>query len=133
MPTRFASHSLRCAIALLAAWLLVLQAFLAGVATARSAALLASHALSSAASICHGAGGASAADGPPPEADKTWHFCCAFCTSATSPMVPPAALASADELQPVRNLQLQAFLRVTVSVWRGAVRAGPSQAPPMLA
>ena len=58
MPTRFASHSLRCAIALFAAWLLLLQAFLAGVVTARSATMLASNALIGA-SICHGAGGGS--------------------------------------------------------------------------
>ena len=131
MPIGFASHSFRFPIALIAAWLVVLQAFLAGVATAQSATMPGTDPLN-AASICHGAGGSAPVDSPARQADKAWHLCCAYCTSAASPMVAPPVLGLA-ELQPGRDLRPPGFLRFTVSVARGAVRAGPSQAPPTLA
>jgi hypothetical protein len=130
LPTVPVSHPHRHPIALIAVWLVILQAFVAGFATARSAAMLTLDPIH--AGICHGAGGSAAADSPAREPDKTWHICCTYCTSAASPTVAPGTLALA-ELKAGGDLEPLAYLRLRVSVSRGAVRAGPSQAPPTLA
>ena len=81
VPTGIAAPSCRHAIALIAAWLVALQAFLAGVATAQAAAMLAAPAAIDV--ICHGSGnGGGATDGTAPETAKIEHLCCVFCTSA---------------------------------------------------
>ena len=124
MPTAFAAPACRRPIVLIAAWLIALQAFLAGVAAAQAAAMAASDPINA---ICHGAGGAGANDGTAPQSGKIEHLCCAHCTSAAPAIAPPDAPRAA----PARLGSLPlACLSFTVVIARGAVRAGPSQAPP---
>jgi hypothetical protein len=125
VPTRFAAHRCRRPIVLVAVWLVVVQAFLAGFATAQAGAMLASDPV-----ICHGSGGADTGDGTAP--DKVLHLCCAYCTSAASVASPPAApgVAMPESRQAPQPL---AFSPFTIIISPGAVRAGPSQAPPRLA
>ena len=93
MPTAFAADVLRRPIIMVAAWLIALQAFLAGVATAQAAVKLAPIS-SDAGVICHGAG----STGPVvPDADQTWQLCCGFCATASS----AAAVGDAPDVTPV--------------------------------
>jgi hypothetical protein len=137
VPAGFAAY--RCSpIAMIATWcaiwLLVLQAFLAGVATARAGAMLAAGALNGAV-ICHSPGGAGPANDAAPDAVKSdaikaWHLCCAGCT------VSALAAPSAPDLAAIafhRAAPLPAPAGFTIVVPHGAIRAGPSQAPPTLA
>jgi hypothetical protein len=55
VPAVFAAEHRRAPIVLIAAWLVVLQAFLAGVVTARAGAMFLSDPIDAA--ICHGRGG----------------------------------------------------------------------------
>ena len=126
VPTGFtANHPCRRPIVLIAAWLVVLQAFLAGVATAQAGAMLAYDPLGA---ICHGAGGAGP-DAAAPDADKVRHLCCEYCTSAAPALTPPDA-ARAAVLQSGRDSWLSVFSPFTIVISPGAIRAGPSQAPP---
>jgi len=111
--------------------LVVLQALVGGLASARSAAQLASP--FDGAVICHGAGGGSeppANGAPAPGAAR--ELCCAFCAAAapallsvTPPVIGHMWRAQANRLAtPERDLVLIASR---------AVRAGPSQAPPRFA
>jgi hypothetical protein len=129
LPTGPVSHPHRIPIALIAILLVALQAFVAGFALARSAVLSIDpiHAV-----ICRGAGGSAPVETPARAPGKLWHICCAYCTSANSPILAPGTLALA-EMRPIRGLEPVAYLLFSVSVSRGAVRAGPSQAPPTLA
>jgi hypothetical protein len=127
VPTAFAAHAWQRPIVLIAAWLVVLQAFLAGVATAQGAAMLGADPINA---ICHGAGGAGAADDTAPPGAKIRHLCCAHCTSAAPATAPPDAPSAA---QPRLAWRLLAAASFTVVIARGAVRAGLSQAPPTLA
>jgi hypothetical protein len=114
VPTGFAADRCRRPIVLIAAWLVVLQAFLAGVVTAQSGAMLASD---------------PAADGTAPDAAKAWHLCCASCTA---PAVAAPAVPGAVSIEPrgaSRPSVPQGFI---IIVSHGAIRAGPSQAPPTL-
>jgi hypothetical protein len=122
VPTRFAAHRCRRPIVLVAVWLVVVQAFLAGFATAQAGAMLASDPV-----ICHGSGGADTGDGTAP--DKVLHLCCAYCTSAAPVASPPGApgVAMPESRQAPQPL---AFSPFTIIISPGAVRAGPSQAPP---
>jgi hypothetical protein len=124
-------HSLRRSLALFAAWLVVLQAFLAGIAIAQSGAVLAVDPVD-AAIICHGAGGPAPADSPAGLPADARHLCCTACTSAAAPVMAPAALTLV-EMRPGRDLEPIGYLPFITSVSRGAVRAGPSQAPPAAA
>jgi len=81
MPTGFAAHWSRRAIVSIAAWLVVLQAFFAGVAIAQTGATLSFDPFAAAA-ICHGSGGAGSDDTTAPETGKVRHLCCAYCMSA---------------------------------------------------
>jgi hypothetical protein len=112
-----------------AIWLLVLQAFLAGVATARAGAMLASGSIDKAA-ICHTSNGNEPADGTAPDAVKAWHLCCAGCTISAhaAPVAPDVATVETGRAMPPPALA--GFILV---VPHGAIRAGPSQAPPTLA
>src|SRR6185295_2742544 len=94
MPTGFAAHWSRRAIVSIAAWLVVLQAFFAGVATAQTGATLA---FDPAAAICHGSGGSGPGDTTAPDPGKAGHLCCAYCMPA-APVVPPPA--APNVLQP---------------------------------
>jgi hypothetical protein len=127
VPTGFAAnHSCRRPIVLIAAWLVVLQAFLAGVATAQAGAMLASDPLGA---ICHGADGAGPADATAPEANKVRHLCCEYCTSAAPAFVPPDAVSVAVS-QSGQASRRPGFFPFTIVISPGAIRAGPSQAPP---
>ena len=129
VPTGIAAPSRRHAIALIAAWLVALQAFLAGVATAQAAAMLAAPAAIDV--ICHGSGsGGGATDGTAPETAKIEHLCCVFCTSAAPALPPPAAPRLAEVQQIPQPAKVSSF---TFVISPGAIRAGPSQAPPSLA
>ena len=123
MPTAFAAPACRRPIVLIAAWLIVLQAFLAGVAAAQ-AAMAASDPINA---ICHGAGGAGANDGTAPQSGKIEHLCCAYCTSAAPAIAPPDAPRAGPTRLASRPLACSSF---TMVMARGAVRAGLSQAPP---
>src|SRR2546423_2052575 len=105
VPTVFAAYLLRRPLMLLAACLVVLQAFLAGVATAHAAAIEIADPFGV---ICHGAdGGANPAD--PPDAGKVWHLCCTFCLSSAPALAPPdapaVALIAARRAEPHRLLE----------------------------
>ena len=128
MPTGFAAHWSRRAIVSIAAWLVVLQAFFAGVAIAPTGATLTFDPVAAAA-ICHGSGGAGSDDTTAPETGKVRHLCCAYCTS-TAPAVPPPVLPNL--LQPRPISRLLAYSGFTLVLAHQAVRAGQSQAPPGL-
>jgi hypothetical protein len=125
VPTGFAPHRYRCPAALIAAWLLVLQAFLAGVATAQAGVLLAAGAIDAAA-ICHGAGGGPGDSGGP-DAEKLRHLCCAACLPVPVSAPPPSGVSDPE---PRRDARPPAFAPFIFVISPGAVRAGPSQAPP---
>ena len=127
MPTGFATHPSRHATVLIAIWLVVLQAFLAGVATAQAGAMAASDPLVGA--ICHGSDGAGPADTTAPDANKVRHLCCEYCTSAAPALAPPDTISVAAPQSPATS-QLAAFSRFIIVISPGAIRAGPSQAPP---
>ena len=131
VPTAFAADVLRRPVIVIAAWLIALQAFLAGVATAQSGVVLVPAPLD-AGTICHGADASAPADPTPPDADKFRQLCCAFCATASSATAPrePAKLAPVVSWE---RAELPALTRFIVSMARGAVRAGASQAPPALA
>jgi hypothetical protein len=123
LPTE---HPCRRPIVLIAAWLVVLQAFLAGVATARAGAILASDP----AAICHGSGGAGPVDSTAPETAKLQHLCCAYCTVAAPAAAPPDALVISRARQASRPV---AYCGFTILLSRGVIRAGSARAPPTLA
>jgi hypothetical protein len=106
------------------AWLVVLQAFLAGFATAQAGAMLASD---PADVICHGSGSADTGDGTVP--DKALHLCCSFCVSA-APSVSAPDTPGVTMPQPRQAARPRVVSGFTVIISPGAVRAGPSQAPP---
>lgn len=129
MPAVFAAEHRRSPIVLIAVWLVVLQAFLAGLATARAGAILAGNSIDAA--ICHGAGTADPPD-PAAPAEAAWHLCCASCTSAAPPIVSSGA-AAAIVLELRRESRPVAFAGFTLVIAHGVIRAGSSQAPPTLA
>ena len=128
VPIGFTAHPWRRPAVLIAAWLVALQAFLTGVATAQTGAMLAADPIG-AAVICHGGGASDPAEPAAPETGTAWHLCCTYCMSAAPSLPPPVAAGIA--LPSARNgaapLELVCF---TVVAARGAVRAGLSQAPP---
>ena len=125
MPTRFAAHCRR-AIVLIAAWLVVLQALLAGAAIAQAGAAADPIA---GATICHGSGASGPVDTTAPETGKVRHLCCAYCMSAAPAVAPPAV---PNVLQPRPISRLVAYSGFTLVLAHQAVRAGRSQAPPAL-
>src|SRR4051794_233967 len=128
MPTRFAAHCRR-AIVLIAAWLVVLRALLAGAAIAQAGAAAAADPIAGA-TICHGSGASAPVDTTAPETGKVRHLCCAYCMSAAPAVPPPAPL---NVLQPRPISRLVAYSSFTFVLAHQAVRAGRSQAPPGLA
>ena len=125
MPVVFTSEHRRTPIVLIAVWLVVLQAFLAGIVTARAGAALASTFIDAA--ICHATGDANPGDRNP--AETAWHLCCASCISA-APLVLSCGAAAALPLPAQCEARAVSFTGFTLVIARGAVRAGPSQAPP---
>ena len=128
VPTGFAAQMCRRAVVLIATCLVVLQAFLAGVAAAQAAAITASP--DPIGAICHGSGGGGGADGTAPKDAELRHLCCACCASALSAIVPPAAPCRAQVRHDPRPVLFSRFIFV---ISPGAIRAGASQAPPRLA
>ncbi len=91
MPTGFAIYRSRTRpIALFAIWLVVLQTFLAGFATAQAGAMAAFDPLGA---ICHGSDGgsdgAAAADTTAPDANKVRHLCCGIAPPPRPPWRRP--------------------------------------------
>src|SRR5262245_27475713 len=80
--------------------------------------------------ICHGSGNGGGADSTAPGTAKVEHLCCVFCTSAAPALPPPAAPRLAEVRQIPRPAIVSSF---TFVISPGAIRAGPSQAPPILA
>ena len=128
MPTVFAGHrsltTCRRAIVPIAIWLVVLQVFLAGVATAQVGAMAAADPLGA---ICHGSDGAGRSETTAPDANKVRHLCCEYSTSAAPALAPPDAVSVAA---PPPTSELSVFSRFIIVISRGAIRAGASQAPP---
>jgi hypothetical protein len=122
VTTRFAAHPFRF-LTMLAAWLVVLQAFLAGV-TAASAAVPLSELSGTA---CHGTSDGSSGDPPDPGPDRPWHLCCAPCLFGLPALPVPHAPAVTAVEGAAHMLTPRA---ITVIVGRGTRRVGQSQAPP---
>jgi hypothetical protein len=124
VPIAFATRRWRRPIVLIAVWLVVLQAFLAGIATARAGVAPGSDPVDV---ICHGSSSTDSGGGTAP--DQIWHLCCTYCLSA-APALPPPDVPSVvlrDSRQAGPSITFQRFI---VVIAPGAVRAGPSQAPP---
>ena len=119
---RPAAHPFHCVV-IVAVWLIVLQAFLAGVAAASSAMPLPDVT----GALCHGAGDAKPVDAPGSNPRQAWHVCCASCLSS-APAIP--APATPVLCAPGGSVRLAAPPAITVMLARGARRAGQSQAPP---
>src|SRR5262245_59833139 len=105
MPTAFAAGQVRRPLALLAAWLALLQALLVGIAAGQAGALAPADPIDVVA-LCHGTGEASPGGRDAPDTSKAWHLCCTYCTSAAAGMAPPAA-AQVDLLEPRAAGQLR--------------------------
>jgi hypothetical protein len=127
VPTVFIPPFRRRLIAVIALWLVVLQSFLTGVATAQAGAAIADPL--AAAVICHSVGGGGDPAAPArPDTGAVWHLCCSYCMAAASALVPPSfQIGQAEGAVETTVLSLADFLIV---IAREAVRAGPSQAPP---
>lgn len=134
MPTGFAAELRACRrpIVAVAVWLVVLQAFLAGLATAQAAAMRGS-APFDAGTICHGARGGGAPPEPKlPDTSDSFKVCCTFCaTAAPAAALPNAPAVAVAQARHASTRPLSP--RFTVSIARAAVRAGLSQAPPSIA
>ena len=118
---------------MLAAGLLALQAFVAGLATAQAAVMLTPDA-TGLAMICHG-GGAPASDtgdtGSAPDPSKEWHACCEACAASAGPaMLPP--LWEVPSVERVGGAVALPWRAALLLIGSRAVRAGLSQAPPGL-
>jgi hypothetical protein len=121
---------------MVAAGLIAMQAFLAGLGLA-PAALVLTPGLDDFAVICHGNGGtlsdAGTRDGgTAPEPAQNGHPCCVSCTAAAPPAILPAPVIvlRADRGRILQSPRLRA---ASIPIARRAVRAGSSQAPPSLA
>jgi hypothetical protein len=113
---------------LLAAWLVVLQAFLAGIATAQAATAALADPL---AVICHNADGAPAADQPVSDAGKPWHLCCTACFASAHALPTPDAPAIVRAGGAIAPPGVLADSGVVLP--RSVIRAGSSQGPPLAA
>ena len=116
-------------VALIAAWLIAMQAFVAGVAMARAAVVLASDG-SDFAVTCHGNGGSDPDHGAVPDPIKAAHLCCVACGGPAAALAPAPIMPRPVALQAA---QPTAFGAGAGPIGRRAVRDGPSQAPPTLA
>jgi hypothetical protein len=119
VPSASARHR-RPIIILLLAWLLLVQAFLAGVLTAQvaTAGILGEP-------ICHSEGADPGSGGSQPE--RAAHVCCVSCLSAVPALASPASPSSIVPTEAARTFAWSAFTLVAI---RGAIRAGPARAPP---
>jgi hypothetical protein len=125
---------------MVAAGLVAVQAFLAGLTGAQALVLTANLSGPDFTVICHGTGGSGsdsraaqdpAQDPAGPNPATTQHPCCEACAAAAAPATLPA------QLTVVRTDRWRAFASpvlsaVLVRITPRAVRAGTSQAPPIL-
>jgi hypothetical protein len=115
----------------LAAGLLAVQAFLAGLVMAQAALVLTPGLPDDAgfAVICHGNGGSPSDPGTPPDPAKSQHPCCVTCAAGAAPAAVPTQLIVLRAARP-RLLEPPFFSAAAIRIAPRAVRAGPSQAPP---
>ncbi len=118
---------------MIAAGLIAVQAFLAGLTTAQAALVLTPNPADVAgfAVICHGNGSADSDNGKAPDPAKNQHPCCVSCAAGAPPATLPEQLIvlRADRC---RVFKSPFFCAVSILITPRAVRAGPSQAPPSL-
>jgi len=115
---------------MMAAGLIAVQAFLAGLGVTQ-AGLVLTPGLADFAVICHGNGAADPDHGTAPDPARDGHPCCVSCTAAPPATLPaPAIVASADRY---RVFQSPSMRTASIPIALRAVRAGFSQAPPSLA
>ena len=117
---------------MIAAGLLAVQAFLAGLTTAQALVLTSNLADGAFAVICHGNGSSGVAQDPAgtnPAASQ--HPCCEACAAGAAPATLPKQLIvlRADRSRLFRSPVLHV---VSIRITPRAVRAGTSQAPPIL-
>jgi hypothetical protein len=126
MPLGLIARLRRCRrpAVMIAAALLAAQAFLAGLTTAQALVLTAN--LSDFAVICHGNG---SDNGTNPA--TTQHPCCEACAAAAAPALLPAQL-TVVRTERWRTFTSPVLSAVQVRITPRAVRAGASQAPPIL-
>ncbi len=116
----------------IAAGLIAVQAFLAGLVMAQAALMPAPDLSDDAgfAVICHGNGGSGSDPGTAPEPAKSQHPCCLTCAAGAVPAAVPAQLIVLRADRP--RLLAPPFFSAAIRIAPRAVRAGPSQAPPSL-
>jgi hypothetical protein len=121
VPSAFVIRSCRPPIVVIAAWLLMLQAFLAGVAIAQAGVLRSFEGMT-----CHGVDSSHPATS---QAERALHLCCAGCTSPDPAGVSPEPQQIVERRlrRHPRPAESESF---TIVLARGLVRAGQSQAPP---
>jgi hypothetical protein len=108
---------------MMAAWLLMLQAFLAGVAIAQAGAARSLEGMT-----CHGAGIDFSHPATSP-AERALHLCCSGYASPDPAGVSPEPRRIVErELR--RDRRSAGFSRFAIVLALGVVRAGQSQAPP---
>jgi hypothetical protein len=121
---------------MLAAGLVAVQAFLAGLTAAQALVLTANPSGAAFSVICHGNGGAgsdnaAAQDPAGPNPATTQHPCCEACAAAAAPATLPGQL-TAVRTERSRTIASPVPSAVLVRITPRAVRAGASQAPPIL-
>ena len=113
-----------------AAGLIAVQAFLAGLVMAQAAPRLAPDLADDAGfAVCHGKGGSGSDPGTAPEPAKNQHPCCLTCAAGAAPAVLPEQLIVLRADRPWL-LKSPFFSAAAIQIAPRAVRAGPSQAPP---
>jgi hypothetical protein len=120
---------------MIAAGLIAVQAFLAGLAIAQAALMPVPNPAGDAAFavICHGNGGSDSNDGSaPPEPGEDHHPCCVSCVAGAPPATLPEQLIALRS-DCGRVFKSPSFCAASIPIAPRAVCAGPSQAPPSLA
>ena len=121
---------------LMAAGLLAVQAFLAGLTLAQALALTASPGAADFSVICHGNAGTVADSGVAQDPGGTdpaarQHPCCDACAAGAAPATLPEQLA-VRRTDRCRAVEAAVPCPLAVRITPRAVRAGASQAPPTL-
>jgi hypothetical protein len=121
---------------LIAAGLLAVQAFLAGLTLAQALALTANPGAADFSVICHGNAGATADSGAAQDPGGTdpaarQHPCCDACAAGAAPATLPEQLA-VRRTDRCRAIEAPVLCPLAVRITPRAVRAGASQAPPTL-
>ena len=123
-----------------AAGLVAAQAFLAGLTVAQALVHTANRSGADFTVICHGNGGAGSDNGAAqgqaqdpagPNPATTQHPCCEACAAAATPATLPAQL-TVVRTERWRTFTSPILSAVLVRITPRAVRAGASQAPPIL-